>query len=94
MLATKHNSCLYFSQSLSLSLHLYIHCLKKSVGNRKIQRVKELEEAYSQTTHTGPYIQCCMSEKSFNNEVKQFCLFQFHKIFNAPVNSDKAIWLF
>ena len=24
MLATKHNSCVYLSQSLSLSLHLYI----------------------------------------------------------------------
>ena len=39
MLTTKHNSCLYLSQSLSLSLHLYIRCSKKSVRNREIQRV-------------------------------------------------------
>ena len=36
---TKHNSCLYLSQSLSLSLHLYIHCSKESVRNREIQWV-------------------------------------------------------
>ena len=43
--------------------------------------------------HTGPYIQYCMSEKSFNDQVKQLCIFKFHKIFYAPVNFDKAIWL-
>ena len=39
MLATKHNSCIYLSQSLSLSLRLYIHCSKKSVRNRELQWV-------------------------------------------------------
>ena len=39
MLATKHNSCLYLSQSLGLSLRLYIHCSKESVRNREIQWV-------------------------------------------------------
>ena len=39
MLATKHNSCLYLSQSLCLSLRLYLHCLKESVRNREIQWV-------------------------------------------------------
>ena len=40
MLDTKHNSCVYLSQSVSLSLRLYIHCLKKYVRNRKIQWVR------------------------------------------------------
>ena len=39
MLATKHNSCLYLSQSLSLPLRLYIHCSKESVRDREIQWV-------------------------------------------------------
>ena len=39
MLATKDNSSLYLSQSLSLSLRLYIHCSKESVRNREIQWV-------------------------------------------------------
>ena len=37
MLATKHNSCLYFPQSLSLSLRLYINCSKKTARNSEIQ---------------------------------------------------------
>ena len=39
MLVTKHNSCLYLSQSFSLSPCLYIHCSKKSARNREIQWV-------------------------------------------------------
>ena len=64
MLATKHNSCLYLSQSLSLSLCLYIHCSKKSMINREIHWVSNWRShIYTNCAHTGPYIQYCVSEK-------------------------------
>ena len=62
MLATKYNSCLYLSQSLSTAAHtLFKHKCEKQedfVG-------QELEEAYTQTKHNGPYIQYQVSPKKF-----------------------------
>ena len=54
MLTTKHNSCLYLSQSFNFSLCLCIHCSKKSVRNKEISGLATGEGIY-QTTHDGLY---------------------------------------
>ena len=55
MLATKHNSCIYLSQSLSLSLRLYIHCSKKSVRNREISGLAIGGGIYTNYTYWSLY---------------------------------------